>query len=72
MEGRRCWELEQKKPGWKLTKKKRERLKDVYIRAKRVKEQYRRKMNKDVNGNRILFWKGVSKANGGKVESAAG
>ena len=26
-------------------------------------------MNKDVNGNRKLFWKEVSKANGGKVEN---
>ena len=25
-------------------------------------------MNQDVNGNRKLFWKEVSKANGGKVE----
>ena len=26
-------------------------------------------MNKDVNGNRKLFWKEVSNAKGGKVES---
>ena len=26
-------------------------------------------MNQDVNGNRKLFWKGVSKAYGGKVEN---
>ena len=26
-------------------------------------------MNQDVNGNRKLFWKGVNKANGGKVEN---
>ena len=27
-------------------------------------------MNHDVNGNRKLFWKEVSKANGGKVENS--
>ena len=27
-------------------------------------------MNQDVNGNRKLFWKEVSKANGGKVENS--
>ena len=26
-------------------------------------------MNQDVNGNRKLFWKGLSKVNGGKVEN---
>ena len=30
-----------------------------------------RKMNKDVNGNRKLFWKKVNNAKGGKVESSA-
>ena len=28
-------------------------------------------MNQDMNGNRKLFWKEVSKANGGKVESCS-
>ena len=28
-------------------------------------EQFRRKMNQDIGGNRKLFWKEVSKANGG-------
>ena len=27
-------------------------------------------MNQDVNGNRKLFWKEVSKVNGGKVENS--
>ena len=27
-------------------------------------------MNQDVNGNRKLFWKEVSKANGGKKENS--
>ena len=40
---------------WKLTEKKRERLKGVYIRANKVNEQLGRKMNKDVNGNRKLI-----------------
>ena len=36
---------------------------------KEVYEQFGRKMNQDVNGNRKLFWKKVSKANGGKVKN---
>ena len=32
-----------------------------------VSEQFRRKMNQDVNGNKKLVWKEVSKENGGKV-----
>ena len=31
-----------------------------------------RKINDHVNGNRKLFWKGVSNAKGGKVESCSG
>ena len=43
----------QKKDIWKCTEKRRETLKDVYIRAKKkVYEQFKRKMNEDVNGNR--------------------
>ena len=38
----------------------------IYQIKKEVQEQFGRKMNKDVNGNRKLFWKEVSKANGGK------
>ena len=34
-----------------------------------IQEHFGRKMNQDVNGNRKLFWKEVSKANGGKVEN---
>ena len=46
----------QKKDVWKLIKKKTERLKGVYIRAKKeVNERFIRKMNQDVNGNRKLF-----------------
>ena len=35
---------------------------------KKVNEQFGRKMNEDVNGNRKLFGKEVSNAKGGKVE----
>ena len=34
---------------------------------KKVNEQFVRKRNEDVNGNRKLFWKEVSNAKGGKV-----
>ena len=41
---------------WKLTEKTKERLKGVYIIAKkRVNEQFGRKINEDVNGNKELF-----------------
>ena len=59
----------QNKDVWKRTKKRREMLKCVYIRArKKVNEEFGRKMNEDVNGNSKLFWKEVSNAEGGKVE----
>ena len=50
-----------------------ERLKGVYIRAKKVNEQFGRKMNQneDVNGNRKGFRKEASNARGGKVESCS-
>ena len=37
---------------------------------KEVQEQFGRKMNQDVKGNWKLFWKNVSKANGGNVENS--
>ena len=42
--------------------KRRERLKGVYIRAKKkkVNKQFGKKMNEMVKGNRILFWEVVS------------
>ena len=39
----------------------------IYQMKKNVNEQFGRKMTQDVNGNRKLFWKRVSKANEGKV-----
>ena len=41
----------------------------IYRRKKKVNEQFGRKMNKHVNGNRKLLWKEVSSVKGGKVES---
>ena len=41
----------------------------IYHRKEKVNEHLGRKMNQGVNGNKKLFWKEVSKANGGKVES---
>ena len=38
----------------------------IYHSKKEIREQFLRKMNQDVNGNRKLFRKAVSKANGGK------
>ena len=32
----------------------------IYQSKKEVYEQFERKMNKDVNGNRELFWKEIS------------
>ena len=43
----------------------------IYQSKKIVNEQFRRKLNEDVNGNRKLFWKLVSNAKGGKVESCS-
>ena len=38
---------------------------------KKVNEQFGRKKNEDVNGNRKLFWKEMSNAKWGKVESCS-
>ena len=48
----------QNKDVWKCTEKRRERLKWVYIREKKVNEQFGRKMSEDMNGNRKLFLEG--------------
>ena len=47
---------------------KREVKRCIMQRKKKVNEQFRKKKNEDVNGNRKLFWKEVSNAKGGKVE----
>ena len=36
---------------------------------KKINEQFGRKMNGDKNGNMKLFWKEMSNAKGGKLES---
>ena len=38
---------------------------------KKINEQFGRKRNEDVNGNRKLFWKEVSNAKERKVESCS-
>ena len=38
----------------------------IFQSKKEVQEQFGRKMNEDLNGNRKLFCKAVSKVNGGK------
>ena len=43
----------------------------IYEGKKKVNEQFGRKMNEDVNGNRKLFWKEVSNVKGEKVESCS-
>ena len=42
----------------------------IYQSKKEAQEQFERKMTQDVNGNRKLFWKEVSKVNRGKVENS--
>ena len=49
---------------------KRKVKKFIYQSKEEVQEQFGRKVNQDLNGNRELFWKEVSKANGGKVENS--
>ena len=45
------------------------KVKRCIIRSKKKEnEQFGKKMNEDVNGNRKLFWKGVSNEKEGKVE----
>ena len=39
-------------------------------RKRRGRREQLGKMNQDVNGNKKLFWKEVSKAHGGKVENS--
>ena len=41
----------------------------IYHSKKEVNEQFGKKSNDDVNGNRKLCWKEVSNAKRGKVES---
>ena len=45
----------------RFTNKKREKLKGVHIRGEERNEQFERKMNQDVDENRMMFRKEVSK-----------
>ena len=58
MLGKGCWQLVMHK-------------RCIIQSKKKVNEQFGRKMNEDVNGNRKLFWKEMSNAKGGKVESCS-
>ena len=62
--GRRFWQLvmkRQKKDVWKRTEKKKVK-RCIYRCKKKGNEQFGRKMNEHVNGNRKLFWKEVRNA----------
>ena len=52
-----------------IQREKRKVKRCVIHSKKKVNKKFRRKMNEDVNGNGKLFWKEVSNAKGGKVES---
>ena len=43
----------------------------IYQSKKKLNELFERKVNEDMNRNRKLFWKEVSNAKGGKVESCS-
>ena len=60
----------QKKDVWKHEEKRKVK-RCIYQSKKKVNEQFERKMNEDVNGNKRLFWKEVSNSKGGKVESCS-
>ena len=49
--------------------KKRKVKRSIIQRKKKVNEQFGRKLNENVNGNRKLFWNEVSNAKGGKLGS---
>ena len=74
MLGKRCWEPKikiQEKGVWNSIKKKKRKVKRcIYQTKEEVQEHFGRKMNQDVNGNRKLFWKVVSKVSLGKVENS--
>ena len=56
---------------WEVYKEEKRKVKrSIYQSRKEVQEQFERKMNQDVNGNRKLFWKRVNNANEGKGENS--
>ena len=54
---------------WEVYKEEKKVKRCIYQNKEEVQEQLGREMNQDVNGNRKLFWKEVSKVNAGKVEN---
>ena len=54
-----------------LKEEKREVKSCIYQSKKKLNEQFVRKMNEDINGNRKIFWKEMSNAKEGKVESCS-
>ena len=61
----------QKNVVWKLTEKNRERLKGYISKQGGVNEQFERKINQDMRGNRKLLQKEVSNVKGEKEESCS-
>ena len=53
-----------------IYKEEKRKVKGAFIKVRRRSKKFGRKTNHDVNGNRKLFWKEVSKANGRKVENS--
>ena len=56
---------------YKEEKRKIKRCTIIFENKKEVNNRFERKMNEDVDGNKNLFLKEVSKMNGGKVESCS-
>ena len=54
-------------------KEEKRKVKRCIIQSKnKVNEQFGRRMNEDVNGNRKLFWKEVSNAKVGELQQSKG
>ena len=62
----------QKEDVWKCTEEKRKVKRCVIRSKKKVNEQFGKKINEDVNGNRKLFWKEVCNAKGGEMQQSKG
>ena len=63
---------EAKERSMEAYKEEKEKVKRCIIQSKKkVNQQFGKEVNEDVNGNRKLFWKKVSNAKRGKVESCS-
>ena len=51
-----------------INKKRKKWLRSTFWSKREVNEQFERKMNQDVGGNRKLFWKEMGEVKGGKVD----